>query len=274
MFTNKGEKYMPFDSEGMFSRLHNWEDDRINDIDIVCDRLDEEEDNFAEGLSQCFLKNGNSQMEGNFNAGNFKLMNVADGALPSDAVNRSQLDNITSENSSLLKEVMNTLFKVGDIKASTIAENHDNWLLCDGQAVSRSDYADLFALIGDSFGEGNGVTTFNVPDYRGKFLRGLGGDSEDDIYTTQEESLPDIEAKLTSLGDGSNGTFYTADGAFGDLASPTSYTHGGGSSARAATMYNSVTFKASRDSEIYGASEHVTPINQAVNFFIKAKKEE
>ena len=82
---------MPFDSEGMFSRLHNWEDDRINDIDIVTDHMDEEDDNFADGLSQCFLKNGNSKMEGNFNAGNFKLMNVADGTLPADAVNRGQL---------------------------------------------------------------------------------------------------------------------------------------------------------------------------------------
>ena len=38
---------MPFDSEGMFSRLHNWEDDRINDIDIVTDHHDEEDDNFG-----------------------------------------------------------------------------------------------------------------------------------------------------------------------------------------------------------------------------------
>ena len=49
---------MPFDSEGVFSRLHNWEDDRINDIDIVTDHMDEEDNNFADGLSQCFLKNG------------------------------------------------------------------------------------------------------------------------------------------------------------------------------------------------------------------------
>ena len=258
---------MPFDSEGMFSRLHNWEDDRINDIDIVTDHMDEEDDNFADGLSQCFLKNGNSQMEGNFNAGNFKLMNVADGALPSDAVNRSQLDEITEENSSLLKEVMNTLVKVGDIKASTISENHDNWLLCNGQAVSRSDYADLFALIGINFGEGNGVTTFNVPDYRGKFLRGLGGDSEEDIYTTQEEGLPNITGNINILLQ-RHGT-RSADGAF--EMTTTSSNGGDYTSVGPQAKFN---LDASRSSEIYGASEHVTPINQAVNFFIKAKKEE
>ena len=38
------------------------------------------------------------------------------------------------------------------------------WLLCDGAAVSRTDYADLFAVIGTSYGTGDGSTTFNVPD--------------------------------------------------------------------------------------------------------------
>lgn len=43
------------------------------------------------------------------------------------------------------------------------------WLLCDGSAVSRSDYANLFAVIGVSYGAGNGTTTFNLPDLRGRF---------------------------------------------------------------------------------------------------------
>lgn len=256
---------MPFDSEGMFSRLHNWEDDRINDIDIVTDHMDEEDDNFAEGLSQCFLKNGNSQMEGNFNAGNFKLMNVADGALPSDAVNRSQLDKFSEDNTTAFKQIINALYQVGDIKASTIGENHDNWLLCNGQAVSRSDYADLFALIGINFGEGDGVTTFNVPDYRGKFLRGLGGDSEEDIYTTQEEGLPNITGSLSSL---------HAYRPAGEGAITISITGAGPADVAGSGKSCNETFDASKSNEIYGASEHVTPINQAVNFFIKAKKEE
>ena len=41
------------------------------------------------------------------------------------------------------------------------------YLLCDGAAVSRSTYADLFAAIGTAYGAGNGTTTFNVPDMRG-----------------------------------------------------------------------------------------------------------
>lgn len=40
------------------------------------------------------------------------------------------------------------------------------WLLCDGQAISRTEYADLFAVLGTSHGVGDGSTTFNVPDMR------------------------------------------------------------------------------------------------------------
>ena len=46
------------------------------------------------------------------------------------------------------------------------------FLLCDGSAVSRTVYANLFAEIGVSFGYGDQSTTFNLPDMRGQFLRG------------------------------------------------------------------------------------------------------
>lgn len=46
------------------------------------------------------------------------------------------------------------------------------YLKCDGAAVSRSTYADLFAAIGTRYGVGDGATTFNLPDARGEFIRG------------------------------------------------------------------------------------------------------
>lgn len=52
-----------------------------------------------------------------------------------------------------------------------------SFLLCDGSAVSRTDYADLFNVIGTAFGTGDGSTTFNLPDLRGEFLRGAGTNS-------------------------------------------------------------------------------------------------
>jgi len=48
----------------------------------------------------------------------------------------------------------------------------NGWLICDGTAVSRTTYANLFAMIGTNYGAGDGTTTFNLPDFRGQFLRG------------------------------------------------------------------------------------------------------
>lgn len=48
------------------------------------------------------------------------------------------------------------------------------WLLCDGSAVDRATYSDLFAAIGTAHGWGDQTTTFNLPNYRGLFLRGVG----------------------------------------------------------------------------------------------------
>jgi microcystin-dependent protein len=48
------------------------------------------------------------------------------------------------------------------------------WLLCDGRAVSRSSYNNLFAVTGTTYGTGDGLTTFNLPDYRGRVFIGAG----------------------------------------------------------------------------------------------------
>ena len=47
------------------------------------------------------------------------------------------------------------------------------WLLCDGAELDRLTHADLFAVIGTAHGHGDGATTFQLPDYRGMFLRGV-----------------------------------------------------------------------------------------------------
>lgn len=49
-----------------------------------------------------------------------------------------------------------------------------NWLLCNGQAISRTTYAALFALLGTTFGAGNGSTTFNLPNYIDRMPIGAG----------------------------------------------------------------------------------------------------
>lgn len=64
------------------------------------------------------------------------------------------------------------------IKAGTVAHFAAStapagWIKANGAAVSRTTYAALFLAIGTTYGAGDGATTFNVPDLRGEFLRGL-----------------------------------------------------------------------------------------------------
>ena len=56
------------------------------------------------------------------------------------------------------------------VMATTTAPS--GYLKCNGAAVSRATYADLFAIIGTTWGEGDGSSTFNIPDLRGEFVRG------------------------------------------------------------------------------------------------------
>lgn len=63
----------------------------------------------------------------------------------------------------------------GTVAATARAAAPDGWLLCDGAAVSRTTYEALFAAIGTAYGAGNGSTTFNVPDLRGRVPVGVDG---------------------------------------------------------------------------------------------------
>lgn len=67
--------------------------------------------------------------------------------------------------------------EIGDIKQSVHSSAHNGWLKCDGTAVSRTTYAELFAIISTNFGSGDGTTTFNLPDARGRVLGTTGAGS-------------------------------------------------------------------------------------------------
>ena len=70
------------------------------------------------------------------------------------------------------------------------------WLLCDGQEISRSEYRNLFNAIETAWGHGNNSTTFNLPDCRGLFLRGVSEDSKND---------PDVAKRLPQKEGGNSG---------------------------------------------------------------------
>lgn len=66
----------------------------------------------------------------------------------------------------------NATFNPGDLKAIAGQQLPDGWLLCDGSAASRTVYVALFNAIGTLWGSGDNVTTFNLPDFRGRALIG------------------------------------------------------------------------------------------------------
>ncbi|MFH0908918.1 MAG: tail fiber protein [bacterium] len=70
--------------------------------------------------------------------------------------------------------LMGGMAQVGTVGFSALQPGQilDPWIVADGRAVSRKTYSTLFKLIGESFGAGDGATTFNVPDMRGMSLSG------------------------------------------------------------------------------------------------------
>lgn len=159
---------MPFDASGNFTRVMNWTNDYNNGIEIVCDRHDDEDDNFAAGFNECFCRDGRATATGSFKMGGYKITGMGDGVATNDAINKGQLTTVQTTLQNAIDAINTALAAtnfIGDIKASVRNANHGDWILCDGQAISRTDYADLFDLIGTTYGSGDGSTTFNVPDF-------------------------------------------------------------------------------------------------------------
>jgi len=75
-----------------------------------------------------------------------------------------------------LQDIVNRS-EVGAIKPWTKSTAPAGYLLCNGGAVSRSTYAELFAVTGTTYGAGDGSTTFNVPQLQGKMPQGFDGNT-------------------------------------------------------------------------------------------------
>lgn len=145
------------------------------------------------------------------------------------------------------------LIPVGALMMGPVAAM-TGYILCDGRAVSRTQYSALFAAIGTNFGAGDGSSTFNVPDYRGCFLRMAGG-SAGTMYQKQPQGLPDVVGSMPVNPGGKN------TGAFSQSNGPSYNLYGNSSDI--------TLFASSASNSIYGAANEVRPVNFAVNYFIK-----
>jgi len=114
-------------------------------------------DDIAVALTASLPRDGSAPMTGD-------LTLAAGGPQTSrSAVSRAYVDSFLA---------YSTGMPVGAISAYGGASAPGGWLKCDGAAVSRTTYADLFAAIGTIYGAGDASTTFNVPDLRDEFIRG------------------------------------------------------------------------------------------------------
>lgn len=84
---------------------------------------------------------------------------------------------------------------IGSIIPYPKATAPENWLICNGSAISRTDYSELFNAIGTTFGEGDGSTTFNLPNLKGRTIVGL--DAEDTDFNTIGKTLGEKTHTLT-----------------------------------------------------------------------------
>lgn len=104
--------------------------------------------------------------------------------------------------SGVLKQAGFAARPVGEVTAFAGSSAPSGWLLCYGQAVSRTTYAALFAVIGTTYGTGDGSTTFNIPDLRGRTVAGIDNMGGSD---SGRLSGSDITAQRSTLG-GTGGT--------------------------------------------------------------------
>jgi len=85
---------------------------------------------------------------------------------------------------------------VGEVTMWTTNTAPTGWLVCDGSAVSRTTYSGLFAVIGTVYGAGDGSTTFNLPNLKGRVV--VGRDSADADWDTLAETRGSKTHTLTS----------------------------------------------------------------------------
>lgn len=126
---------------------------------------------------------------------------------------------------------------------ATNAPPNSNWLVCAGGNVSRTNYANLFAKIGTTYGAGNGTTTFTLPNLIGKVAWGANSGVGESLLA----GLPNISGTFTA-----SDYAFRYSGAFWQISSGNGRPDKSGSGA-------TVGFEASRSNAIYGRSNTVQP---------------
>lgn len=152
-------------------------------------------------LTEAMLDAMKSSTETFLNTTKLDSDNIQDGgidsdALASNAVTTNKINTAAITAAKLAADVVALLLPPGMVAPYTASSAPTGWLMCEGATVSRTTYANLFAVVGTNFGSGDGSTTFHLPDFRGRFLRGQ------NVSTGRD---PDVGSRTAMNSGGSTG---------------------------------------------------------------------
>lgn len=161
------------------------------------------------------------------------------------------------------------------------------WLVCDGQPVSRANYANLFEAIGEAHGAGDGASTFNLPDYRGRFLRGVdqgvgrdanaasrsasaaGGAIGDNVGSVQNGATALPEAGFVALEAGAHAHSYADNSGWSCDVTPDDPDTSCGESGLRSDLARTTDGAGAHSHNVSGGDAETRPINAAVYWIIK-----
>ena len=173
-----------------------WGDDRDASTEIEAGLHDTHDEDLAQGINDCLHKGGQNSATADISMGGNKLTSVGTPTADNDAANKAYVD---------------SAFVTGGIVPYTSTTPPSGWLLCDGSAVSRVTYADLFAVISTTFGAGDGSTTFNLPDLAGRVIAGYSA-SGSRLTSPNQQTNAATGGSQTSTHNHGNGSLSTGSG--------------------------------------------------------------
>lgn len=190
--------------------------------------------------------------------GGYRVRQTSDPLLPTDCATKAYVDNQVSM---FLGEVKTLCYPY----IPQVPEGFEI-VPCDGRALSKTDYAELYQIIGGTFGYTD--TTFNIPDYRGIFLRGYGVGQKYDknrvLGKIQTSGAPNITGGYKHPG-WSGYDYWGAMSKGYTVANYVGTDRGWGAT-------NGVELDASKSSSVYqDGLDEVRPINQAVYYIMRIK---
>ena len=181
---------------------------------------------------------------------------------------------LSAKQGKTLKDLVDVNTPAGVIEMYGGSSAPSGWLMCTGQAVSRTTYASLFTAIGTAFGVGDGSTTFNVPDFQGRSPKGVGTSSGGSDVTHVAETIV-LATKYNDKMQGHRHELHTAGGGTQDAVMMVGADGGFSSkisSGSSATTTNYLTVRSPNTDTVNGTPRTGTTTTGktlGINFIIK-----